>query len=71
MLFYQRAATNPTSSITVNGGQVSGWFDLYQYQEVFEGPWLTARVSFAVNLTLPAVPSPTCARPVTAPRRCR
>jgi hypothetical protein len=68
MYFYQRAATNATSSITVNGGQVSGWFDLYQYQEVFEGPWLTARVSFAVNVTLPAVPSPTRCDHASLPR---
>lgn len=68
MLFYQRAATNATSSITVNGGQVSGWFDLYQYQEVFEGPWLTARVSFAVNVALPAVPSPTRCDHAALPR---
>lgn len=68
MFFYQRAATNATSSITVNGGQVSGWFDLYQYQEVFEGPWMTARVSFAVNVTLPAVPSPTRCDHATLPR---
>jgi hypothetical protein len=68
MLFYQRAATNATSSITVNGGQVSGWFDLYQYQEVFEGPLLTARISFAVNVALPAVPSPTRCDHATLPR---
>jgi hypothetical protein len=68
MLAYQRAALVPTSRITVNGGSVSGRFELYTYQEVFEGPIKTATIDFAMTVPLPPVPSPTLCTHATLPK---
>ncbi len=66
LLDYQRNATAPTVSISINGAQVSGSFALYRGD--YEGVGKTATVSFSTTVTLPAAPEATMCNHRTLPQ---
>ncbi|MBX3634175.1 MAG: hypothetical protein KF683_02075 [Rubrivivax sp.] len=66
MLDHQRRATASTVSISINGTQVSGVFNLYRGE--YEGVQKTAFVSFNTTVTPPAAPNPAMCDHASLPR---
>jgi hypothetical protein len=67
LLEYQRNAVSATASITLNERSITGWVDLYQWEDENQMPHI-ASIGINANVTLPPPPDAAMCRRASLPQ---